>query len=56
MPVLDSNSVVTNIDGFIVEESIEWEFRESVWHLNFDFRISSFSVPLESALDTWLAS
>ena len=56
MPILDSDQNVNNIDGFIVPESIGWDFRETVWLMNFDFRIASFSVPLESTLDTWLAS
>lgn len=56
MPVLDSDITVTNIDGYIVPETITWEFRETVWNLSFDFRIPSFSVPLETSLDTWLIS
>lgn len=56
MPVLDSDQTITNIQGFIVPESITWEFKETRHVVGFDFRIPSFTVPLESALDIWLAS
>lgn len=56
MPVLDSDQTIQNITGYIVPESIVWEFKETVWTMAFDFRIPSFTVPTEGTLDSWLAS
>lgn len=55
MPLLDSDDTITNIDGFIVPNSISWSYEETVWRVSFDFRIASFTLPTEAALDTWLA-
>lgn len=56
MPLLDSDQTVTTITGYIVPETITWEFKESVYTVSFDFRIPNFTIPIESALDSWLAS
>ncbi len=56
MDILDSDGTVQSITGYIVPGSVTWEFKETVWVLQFNFRIPSFTVPIESALDTYLAS
>lgn len=56
MPLLDSDDTIENIGGYIVPGTVDWRYRETVWEVSFQFRIPSFTIPLESTLDTWLAS
>ena len=56
MPLLDSDDTITNIQGYIVPGTVDWKYEETVWKVSFQFRIPSFTVPLESTLDSWLAS